>query len=69
MAIFIFIFSALWFFFFDEEEEENMFVLVINVPVNSLGPVGTVGSPNLVFSWESLTERLTITLCTYLMLH
>ena len=41
-----------------------LFGLMLYVPVNSYGPVGKVSSPNNTFYWESLTKRLTSTLCS-----
>ena len=42
------------------------FGLILYVPVNSYGHVGTVSSPNHIFSSASLTKGLTSILCTYL---
>ena len=39
--------------------------LILNVPVNSYGYVGTVNSPNHTFSCASLTRRLTSISYTY----
>ena len=41
------------------------FGLILCVPVNNYGHVGTVSSPNQTFSWASLTKQLDCTLCTY----
>ena len=43
----------------------SMFGLMPNVPVNSYSHVGMVSSFNQIFSWASLTKRLTSTLCIY----
>ena len=42
-----------------------LFGLMLYMPVNSYGHVGTVISINHTFSWASLTKLLTSTLCTY----
>ena len=55
-------------FFFKKQVNTSLFiifVLMLNVPVNSYDHVETVSSPNHTFSWASLTKRLTSTLCIY----
>ena len=39
--------------------------LLLYIPVNSYGHVGTVSSPNHTFSWASLNKRLTSASCTH----